>query len=152
MPIRWGILGCGAVCEVKSGPAFQKADGSELVAVMRRNAGLAEDFARRQGVPAWYDDADRLIDEPHDHTVYHASPPGRHPGLALKVSAHGKPAYVEKPMARTHSECEHMLESFGQKGLPLFVAYYRRPLPRFLKAKEILDSGALGTITGVSCR
>ena len=37
--VRWGIIGCGDVCEVKSGPAFQKAEGSELVAVMRRDAG-----------------------------------------------------------------------------------------------------------------
>jgi predicted dehydrogenase len=152
MTIRWGILGCGAVCEVKSGPALQKAEGSELVAVMRRNAALAEDFARRHDVPAWYDDADKLIADPRVDAVYIASPPGNHLELALKASAHGKPAYVEKPMARTHSECRRMLEAFEKKGLRLFVAYYRRALPRFLKAKEILDSGALGTITGISCR
>ena len=35
--IRWGILGAGDVCEVKSGPAFQKAAHSELLAVMRRD-------------------------------------------------------------------------------------------------------------------
>ena len=47
MSIRWGILGCGDVCEVQSGPAFQKADDSALTAVMRRDRRLAEDFARR---------------------------------------------------------------------------------------------------------
>jgi len=152
MTIRWGILGCGAVCEVKSGPAFQKASGSELAAVMRRSAKLAEDFARRHGVPAWYDDADSLIADPRVDAVYVAAPPGSHLELALKVSEHGKPAYVEKPMARTHGECRRMLEAFKKTRLPLFVAYYRRALPRFLKAKEIVDSGTLGTITSVSCR
>jgi hypothetical protein len=44
---RWGIIGCGDVAEVKSGPGFQKARGSALVAVMRRNTALAEDYARR---------------------------------------------------------------------------------------------------------
>lgn len=47
--VRWGIIGCGDVTEVKSGPALQKAEGSELVAVMRRNGALAEDYAKRHG-------------------------------------------------------------------------------------------------------
>ena len=44
---RWGIIGCGDVTEVKSGPAFQKATGSALVAVMRRDLSKAQDYARR---------------------------------------------------------------------------------------------------------
>ena len=45
--IRWGIIGCGDVTEVKSGPGFQKAEGSALAAVMRRDAEKARDYARR---------------------------------------------------------------------------------------------------------
>ena len=56
--IRWGIIGCGDVAEVKSGPGFQKVDHSSLVAVMRRNGELAADYARRHGVPKWYDNAE----------------------------------------------------------------------------------------------
>ena len=61
--IRWGIIGCGDVTEVKSGPGFQNAPGSRLVAVMRRNAALAADYARRHGVEAWYSDARALISD-----------------------------------------------------------------------------------------
>src|SRR5688500_11995089 len=78
MSIRWGILGCGDVCEVKSGPGLQRASGSELFAVMRRDRKLAEDFARRHGVPAFYDDAERLIADPNVDAVYIAAPPGKH--------------------------------------------------------------------------
>ena len=49
-PLRWGIIGCGDVCEVKSGPAFSKVAGSSLVAVMRRDGDKAADFARRHQV------------------------------------------------------------------------------------------------------
>ena len=150
--VRWGILGCGDVCEVKSGPGFQQAQGSELVAVMRRDRGLAEDFARRHGVAKFYDDADQLIADPNVSAVYIASPPGSHLQLALKVAAAGKPAYVEKPMARTHAECLRMVAAFEQAKVPLFVAYYRRALARFLKAKQIVDSGRLGQIHGVNVR
>lgn len=150
--VRWGILGCGDVCEVKSGPGFQQAEGSELTAVMRRDRALAEDFARRHGVPAFYGDADRLIADPHVTAVYIATPPGSHLELALKVAKAGKPAYVEKPMARTHSECLRMIAAFEQAKVPLFIAYYRRALPRFLKAKEIIDSGRLGQLRSVEAR
>ena len=56
--IRWGIIGCGDVTEVKSGPGFQKATGSALVAVMRRNAALAADYAKREG---FADDGYRVV-------------------------------------------------------------------------------------------
>ncbi|MEP7324000.1 MAG: Gfo/Idh/MocA family oxidoreductase, partial [Saprospiraceae bacterium] len=62
--IGWGIIGVGDVCEIKSGPAFNTLEGSKLVAVMRRNAALARDYAQRHGVPKWYDNADDLIHDP----------------------------------------------------------------------------------------
>lgn len=149
-PVSWGIVGCGDVTEVKSGPGFQKARDSALVAVMRRTGHLARDYAERHGVPAWYDDADRLIADPRVTAVYIATPPATHLEYALRVARAGKPAYVEKPMARNHRECVAMVEAFERAGLPLYVAYYRRALPRFLKVKELLDASAIGRPTGVS--
>ena len=148
--IRWGILGCGDVCEIKSGPGFRLARGSELVAVMRRDGAKAADYAKRHGVARWYDDADRLIGDPDVDAVYVATPPGSHLAYAQRVAAAGKPCYVEKPMARSHGECRRMVEAFERARLPLFVAYYRRALPRFVRAKQLIDSGALGRVTG--CR
>ena len=79
--IRWGIIGCGDVTEVKSGPALQKADGSELVAVMRRNGALARDYAARHRVPRWYDDATALLADPAVNAIYIATPPSSHHDL-----------------------------------------------------------------------
>jgi predicted dehydrogenase len=144
--IRWGIIGCGDVTEVKSGPALQKADHSALVAVMRRNGQLAEDFARRHGVPQWYDDAAALIHDPHVDAVYIATPPSSHKEYTLMSAAAGKPVYVEKPMARNTAECQAMIAACHKANVPLFVAYYRRALARFLKIKELLDKQAIGEI------
>lgn len=152
MAIRWGIIGCGDVCEVKSGPALQKAEGSRLVAVMRRDAAKAADYARRHNVPRWYDDVDKLIHDPDVNAVYIATPPGSHEELALRVAAAGKPCYVEKPMARNYAECVRMVEAFRAAKAPLFVAYYRRRLPRFVKAKELIDEGGLGRVTSLVYR
>ncbi|MGD0900079.1 MAG: Gfo/Idh/MocA family oxidoreductase [Thermoguttaceae bacterium] len=152
MTVRWGIIGCGNVTEVKSGPAFQQAAGSALLMVMRRNAAMAEDYARRHGVPKWTGDADELIHAPEVDAVYVATPPGRHLEYALRVAAAGKPAYVEKPMARNHAECQRMIEAFAQAGQPLLVAFYRRRLLRFLKAKELVDSHRLGRVVMLTYR
>lgn len=147
--VRWGILGCGDVTEVKSGPGFQLAKGSSLVAVMRRNGNLAADYARRHHVPRSYDQAEALIHDPEVDAVYIATPPGSHEELALAVARAGKPAYVEKPMARHAPECDRMVNAFAAAKRPLFVAYYRRRLPRFLFVEELLRSGGIGTLRSV---
>jgi len=150
--IRWGIIGCGDVTEIKSGPGFQKAAGSELVAVMRRDGAKAADYAKRHGVARWYDNADALILDREVDAVYVATPPGAHEECALKVCAVGKPCYLEKPMSRNAAEAQRMVRAFAVRELPLFVAYYRRGLPRFVKAKQIIDSGALGALHTVEYR
>jgi predicted dehydrogenase len=148
--IRWGMIGCGDVTEVKSGPGFQKADHSSLVAVMRRNGALARDYAERHHVPRWYDDADALIRDTEVDAVYIATPPSSHKQYTILSAAAGKPVYVEKPMALNFGECQEMIEECRRAGVPLLVAYYRRALPRFLKIKELVDSGAIGDVRFVS--
>lgn len=148
--VRWGIIGCGDVTEVKSGPAFQKIANSELVAVMRRTGALAKDYAARHNVPKWYDNADALINDPEVDAIYIATPPGSHHEYTVKAAQAGKPVYVEKPMARSFAECQEMLSACEQAGVPLYVAYYRRAQPRFLKIKELLQSGAVGDVRFVS--
>src|SRR5262245_3285927 len=147
--IRWGIIGCGDVTEVKSGPGFQKADGSSLVAVMRRDAAKAQDYARRHNVPHAYDRAEDLIHDDDVDAVYIATPPSSHRDLAIRVAEAGKPCLVEKPMALNHAECLWMTEAFRSRKLPLWVAYYRRALPRFLIVRDRLREGAIGRVTSV---
>ncbi|WP_167618334.1 Gfo/Idh/MocA family protein [Maribellus sediminis] len=142
--IRWGIIGVGNVTEVKSGPAFYKVPNSELVAVMRRDAEKAADYARRHGIARWYSNGSNLINDPEVDAVYIATPPDSHASYAIEAMRAGKSVYVEKPMARHYDECREMLEVSKQTGQALYVAYYRRTLPAFLKAKELIESGAIG--------
>jgi len=144
--VRWGIIGCGDVTEVKSGPGFQRARRSALVAVMRRDRDAAADYARRHAVPRFYDDAAALIADREVDAVYVATPPSSHAEYALLAARAGKPVYVEKPMAVSHAQCRAMIDGCARAGVPLYVAYYRRSLPRFLKVKELIDGGALGAV------
>lgn len=148
--VKWGIIGCGDVTEVKSGPAFQKVDNSELVAVMRRNGDKAADYARRHNVPKWYDDADKLINDPEINAIYVATPPSSHAEYTIKAMKAGKPVYVEKPMAMNAAECQQMVDTSKETGMPLFVAYYRRSLPLFVKLKGLMDMNAIGDVKMVN--
>ena len=96
--VNWGIIGCGDVCEVKSGPAFNKVDSSKLVAVMRRNLDKAKDFAQRHAVPKYYADAADLINDAEVNAVYIATPPSSHEAYLEMALKAGKPVYVEKPV------------------------------------------------------
>jgi predicted dehydrogenase len=144
--VRWGIIGCGDVTERKSGPAYQKTEGFELKAVMRRDADKAADYAKRHNVEKFYADADALINDPEIDAVYIATPPDTHKYYALKVAEAGKPCCIEKPMAPTWQECVDITTAFDERQLPLFVAYYRRSLPRFIKVKELIEQGRIGCV------
>jgi predicted dehydrogenase len=150
--INWGIIGCGNVTELKSGPAFNKVENSSLVAVMRRDAAKAEDYALRHHVAKWYTDADQLINDPEVNAVYVATPPNTHAEYAIRVMRAGKPVYVEKPMAMNEAECREMIKVSKETGQPLFVAYYRRALPYFVKIKELIDTKIIGDVRLVNLK
>lgn len=150
--VNWGMIGCGDVAEVKSGPPLYKVKDSNLVAVMRRNESLARDYAARHNVPRYYADADSLINDPQVNAVYIATPPDTHCDYALRVAAAGKAVYVEKPMARNHEECLRMIEASDKANVPLFVAYYRRALPNHLKVKGLIESRVIGHVRCVNIR
>lgn len=144
--IQWGIIGCGNVTEVKSGPAFNKVANSSLVAVMRRDAALAEDYAKRHAVPKWYSNAHDLINDADINAIYIATPPKQHEEYAIAAMQAGKPVYVEKPMALDLAACRRMEQVSKQTGIKLVVAHYRRALPLFMRVKELIDQQAIGTI------
>ena len=150
--IKWGIIGCGDVTEVKSGPAFNKAPNSSLVAVMRRDAAKAEDYAKRHQVPKWYSDADDLINDPEVNAIYIATPPLQHEEFTIKALAAGKPVYVEKPMALNSEAAKRMVAAAHQYGVKLSVAHYRREQPLFLKIKTLLEEKAIGDVRFVDLK
>jgi predicted dehydrogenase len=149
-PIRWGIIGCGNVTEVKSGPAYKKTEGFQLTAVMRRDFDKLKDYARRHDIEKYYTDAEELINDEEIDAVYIATPPDTHMYYALKVAEAGKPCCIEKPLAPSYKDSLAIHESFKDKNVPLFVAYYRRSLPRFNQVNTWLKNKDIGEIRHIS--
>lgn len=148
--IKWGIIGCGDVTEIKSGPAFNKIANSELIAVMRRDGTKAEDYARRHGVPVWYNDAQKLIEDPNVNAVYVATPPSSHEEYTIRALKAGKPVYVEKPMTTDTASAERMLQTSLVTGVKLCVAHYRKEQPRFKKMKALIEADEIGDVRMVN--
>ncbi|MEO8405511.1 MAG: Gfo/Idh/MocA family oxidoreductase [Chitinophagaceae bacterium] len=142
--ISWGIIGCGDVTEVKSGPAFNKVENSELVAVMRRDAAKAKDYAQRHNVPTWYSDAASLINDPAVNAIYIATPPSSHEEYTMAAIAAGKPVYVEKPMTVDPVSAKRMADAATANNIKLVVAHYRREQPLFKKIKQMIDDKVIG--------
>ena len=146
--IRWGFLGCGNVVRKKSGEAFRAVPYSTIGAIMRRDLTAAEEAARHFGAPYWCDTLDDLLNAPID-AVYIATPPGLHYEQAMICLKAGKPVYLEKPFARNYAEAKNLTDAFLAAGIPLFVGHYRRALPRFLKIRDLLESGIIGQVQSV---
>ena len=147
--INWGIIGCGDVTEIKSGPAFNKVPNSALVAVMRRNAEKAADYAKRHNVPKWYNDATQLINDPEVNAIYIATPPSSHEEYAIAAINAGKPVYVEKPMALNYESAKRMADTAEQKNVKVVVAHYRREWPMFKKIKQLVNDKIIGEVQNI---
>lgn len=144
--IKWGIIGCGDVTEVKSGPAFNKVKNSELKAVMRRDAAKAKDYALRHDVPNWYTDANELINDPEVNAIYIATPPSSHAEYAVAAIKAGKPVYVEKPMCLNAKQALQISSFAKEKNVKMVVAHYRREHAIFKKIKQLLDEKMIGEV------
>ena len=150
--INWGIIGCGNVTEKKSGQAYNKVPNSKLVAVMRRDAAKAADYAARHNVGKWYDQADKLLNDTELNAVSIATPPAFHLEYAIAALKRGLNVYVEKPVTRTAQEAQAMADAVKQYNGKLTVAHYRRALPMFLYVKELLAKNTIGDARTVQIR
>jgi predicted dehydrogenase len=148
--VRWGIIGCGNVTEVKSGPAYQQTKGFELTAVMRRDIEKLKDYANRHNIKKYYTNADELINDVEIDAIYVATPPDTHKFYALKVAEVGKPCCIEKPLASNYHDSFDIYETFKNKNVPLFTAYYRRSLPRFNQVKTWIINNNIGKVRHIS--
>ena len=124
----WGMIGCGDVTEKKSGPGLYKTNGSRLKGVYNRTEAKAHDWVQRHGHGQVYGTVEELLADEEITAVYIATPPATHFDYAMQVITANKVPLIEKPMARTFAECQAILDAAGEKGLSVFVSFYRRAL------------------------
>jgi predicted dehydrogenase len=146
MRIQWAIIGCGDIANKRVAPAINDQPDSDLIAFYSHSQERAEEFAARHGARRAYSDLADLLADPEVNAVYLASPPDRHCTETLASAQAGKHVLCEKPMALNPEECQRMIDTCAANGVHLAIAYYRRWFPKARRMKELIDSGALGTV------
>ncbi len=144
--ICWGLLGTGAVTEVKSGPGLYKSPNSVLEGVYNRTKEKALRFAFRHGVPKVFNSIEEMLEDKYIDIIYIATPPHTHCEFALQCLEAGKAVYIEKPLTLTYAQALEIDAKARQKKLPTYAAFYRRGLQKFISIKELLESGQIGKV------
>ena len=137
--LNWIVVGIGDITTRRVIPAIQSEPRSNLYGIITRTPEKARPYDTR----VWTT-LDEALGDPAIHIVYVATPVFLHASQTLRSLAAGKHVLCEKPMAMNEAEARSMVEA-GRKSAQIFgVAYYRRSYPKIQRAKQLLESGAIG--------
>ncbi len=142
--VRWGLIGCGDIARKRVAKLLANLPQSELVAVSRARANLAESFANEFGAKKWYADWRDLIADVEIDAVYIATPVNLHVSQTVVAAEAGKHVLCEKPMALNVGECDQMLAACRAHQVKLGIAYYRHFYPTVHRIKSLIESGEIG--------
>lgn len=146
MMCTWGILGAGFVTTRATLPAIQRAHNGQLRALASRDLARAQALATQWGIEQVYDDYQALLADPQIDAVYIALPNHLHERWTRQAALAGKHVLCEKPLARSASEAQQMLEICRQARVQLMEAAMYRFHPRMQRVKEALAGGELGSL------
>lgn len=137
--LNWLVLGIGDITKRRVIPAIEAESRSCLYGIVTRDPAKAGAYNTR----AW-SRLDEALADPAIHAVYVATPVFLHAPQTIQSLHAGKHVLCEKPMAMNEAEARSMLKAAHESGKQLGVAYYRRFYPKLLRAKQLLDAGAIG--------
>lgn len=147
--IRLGIVGVNYGRTVQL-PAFRLDPRCEVVAIAGSNAERTAELARAAHVPKAYGDWRALVEDKDIDAVAIATMPSLQAQVALAALTAGKPVFAEKPMASDLSEARAMLQLAQQNGLPTGIDFNFTEIMAWLRAKAMLDDGAIGKLRHIA--
>lgn len=142
-PVGIGILGTGFVAEIHAASCAALPEAN-LVAVASRTPGNAEQFAEEWGAERSYTDAEGVINDPEVDCVLIAVPNDLHCQMTVEIAQAGKDVICEKPLCRTLTEADRMIQVCRDNGVLLMYAEQLCFAPKYARAKQLVDEGALG--------
>jgi predicted dehydrogenase len=145
MTVKIGMIGTSWWADAMYMPAFDNHPQADVVAAVGRNAGRAQDFADRWGVPGVYTDYTKMLDEAQPDAIVISTTNNVHHGLAMEAIGRGVHVLCEKPLAMSYAEAKAMHDAAKAAGVKTMVpfTYSFMPATRFMK--QLIDDGYLGT-------
>ncbi|MDY6913208.1 MAG: Gfo/Idh/MocA family oxidoreductase [Planctomycetota bacterium] len=144
--VRFGFLGAGISMRYLYGPYMKLLENGRAYAVCDVDKQRADVARAKWGIEKAYYDYDQMLKDPQIDFVVIAVPTNYHKDMVLKAAAAGKHVFCEKPMCVTVDEADEMIAACKKANVKLMVAFMKRFNSSFCKAKEIIDSGALGDV------
>jgi predicted dehydrogenase len=148
-PVRWGVLGAANFALEHMAPAIHAARGAELAALATSDAAKAVAFQAFCPALQVHSTYDALLADPGIDAVYIPLPNHLHVEWTLKALAAGKHVLTEKPIAMTTPEVDQIIAARDASGLLAAEAYMIVHHPQWIRARELVQTGAIGTVAHV---
>lgn len=145
MPVKYGVIGCGAIAQRRHIPECIANPESKLVALADPMKERVEELAEKYGAKG-YTDYKEMLKDPNIDAIVVAGPNSLHAQQSIDALNAGKHVLCEKPMATTREDAKAMLEAAKKNKKFLMIGLNQRLMPAHAKAKKILESGALGKV------
>lgn len=146
MALGWGINGIGSIANRAIAPHVQELADSELVAVVSRDRGRADDFAREHGARHAYTRYEDMLENPEVQVVAVTTPNALHAEQAIAAARAGKHVLCDKPLAGSASDAERVVEECRKAGVWLGINFQTRHFACFREARRIIEAGELGEL------
>jgi predicted dehydrogenase len=147
--VKWGVLGVAGIAVRKVIPAMQKGEWSEVTAIASRDAGKAEDAARKLGVPKAFGSYETLLADPEIEAIYNPLPNHLHVPWSIKAAEAGKHVLCEKPLSLSVAEGKTLLAARDRCGVKIGEAFMVKTHPQWLRTKELIRSGVIGELRAI---
>ena len=148
-PLRWGILGAANFAQNHMGPAIHAAKGAEFAALATSSPQKAAGFQAFAPGIRIHDSYDALLADPAIDAVYIPLPNHLHVEWSLKAMAAGKHVLCEKPMTLQADEFDQLIAARDASGVLAAEAYMIVHHPQFIRARELVQGGAIGDLVHV---
>lgn len=145
--IKWGILSTASIGTEHVIPAMIKGEYCDIIALASRSKDAAVKVAEQFGIPRAYGSYEELLLDPEIEAVYIPLPNHLHVPWSILALEAGKHVLVEKPIALSSEEARKLMdETRKYPELKVMEAFMYRHHPQWIKTKELVDSGVIGSL------
>ena len=148
--IRWGVLSTAAIGVKKVIPGMQKGDLTSIDAIASRDLSKAKQAAEKLGIAKAYGSYEDLLADPNIDAIYNPLPNQMHVPWTIRAAEAGKHVLCEKPLSLNAAEAETLLEVRARTGVKIGEAFMIRSYPQWLRLRELLDEGGIGTLRAIA--
>ncbi|OGA10235.1 MAG: hypothetical protein A2W68_06855 [Betaproteobacteria bacterium RIFCSPLOWO2_02_64_14] len=142
----WGLVGTGRIADDRILPGINAHAGNRLVAIVSRDQGRADTFAKKFGAQHAYTSFDEMLRNPEVTVVAIHTPNAQHADQAVAAARAGKHVFCDKPMATSVADAERIVRECERAGVKLGINFHNRFMPCFVETRRILESGEIGEV------